>query len=255
MKSRLVLFPLLALLAPAAALAETGVRVTLPILGPAPGLDPSTHQALDDESNIYGPIPAACTIAGQPYCNFVVTEWARKNGWFNVQNFDYGGGNIIFNATHLTFANPVLLAIFGGTQLGFAHVTAIGSFPANSPVLQVSGYVSNIQASHVSAEVSFRWHSGNTPVHNFQLVIQELVGSTWKTIGSTAVTPCDVDANPSCGNQLIAVDGWADANSDVRTQLISPVGASGWIDIYEATLFGTECFPDVSSPNLACLQQ
>ncbi|MDB4968923.1 MAG: hypothetical protein JWN44_4612 [Myxococcales bacterium] len=253
MKARLVLYSLLAMTAPALA-GETGVRVTLPILAPTPGLDPTTRQGIDETKPSSG-MPPTCSLYAEPYCLPWYTQWARPIFWFPVNNFDYGGGNIIYSAVRLNAVSPLLLAWFGGTQLGYAHVTTIGSGEANTPILKLSGYVMNTTRSHVEAQVTFRYHGKNIAKRDVKVVIEQYDGSGWRQIGANAITPCDVDATPSCGNQTIAVEGWADPNSDVRAQLMNTASGNVYMDIYEATLFGAECFPDTSSPDLACFSQ
>jgi hypothetical protein len=251
----------LLLLAAPYAHAELGVRITLPICDRS--MLPSNFVQLEypfktNASSPYGyDRPPACKDAND--CSTFFSQWPTSTT-APVTTVDWGNDNALY-AVHDELCNGPWW-FFGWMPASYAAVisTALSdpnTFNPPTALAHVHGFVNSPSSSSVQGQVVFALHHNTAPL---ALALQVLDGNNaWVDVQVVPVSGCDADKNNYCNRQVAEISATVPGNSDVRLELR---GAPGYTELsyqgqilwlYEATLFGTECFPDASNPGM-CLQ-
>ncbi|HWE30816.1 MAG TPA: hypothetical protein VHB97_22570 [Polyangia bacterium] len=246
--------------------AELGVRISLPICDRStmPGNFVVLEYPSTRSSSLYGyDRPPSCQ-AGYDCATFY-SEWPAYAP-AQTAKLDWGDDNAIFSVHDELCEDAWYFYGFGGHQGAWvpASYAAIISTALADPntfnppgaLAHVHGFVNSPSTSTIRGQVVFAVHGNTAPL---TLALQILQGSSWVDVQTVGVVGCNVDQNAYCDHQIAEISSTVPGNSDVRLELR---GASGYtqlnyqgqvVSLYEATLFGTECFPDASNPGM-CLQ-
>ena len=252
------------------AFAQTGVRISLPICDrhsiPANFSMRELPSSSSSTSNGSGPLtytppwvmPAACgTSLRDCAYSFSVYPTVRTT-FIPVDTMDWRGGN---NARYVHDAeciNP-FRGILGRQD---HHLRLLPS--AGDPSLQydslldVTGFISNVTGNvQVFGQVVYGMRASTAPL---LLAVQvQQSDSSWADVSTTLVSTCDVDVDTNCDRRVAEISAFVPSNSNVRLELRVAPSANDDdkrtidLSIYEATLFGAECFPDAANPGM-CLQ-
>jgi hypothetical protein len=212
----IVALPLL-LLVSTTAHADLGARITLPIC----------------DTSVLPP-----TFVVQPF-QFGWYENPNPAYFWSIENMDWGDDNVVFLVKQALCVGNASVATVETTDL-----------PASGPrpILHVHGFFNNLDTSNVSGQVTIRELHGTEPL---TLAIQVSDGVSWQDVAVRSVSTCDGEKSRDCARTL-GIAATVPANSDVRMELRADGAVPGYVQVYAATLFGTECFPDVSNPGM-CL--
>lgn len=262
--------------------AQTGVRISLPICNSVPS-DWAKFE-LQPPPGWNGPPltpPPPCgTTAGD--CDASFSLWPMHRMAFAVP-MDWGAGNEILAAykancegafvfpttTARTLAMPSARTLFPIRRPKptlvpvdyFVNVIPIyASYGdlSGRPLVHVTGFVNNITpTTPVYGQVVFTERRTTDPL---VLAVQvQQADLSWVDWNVTQVGGCDANVDAGCNKRVAEVQSSVPSNSNVRLELrvgdtrnvADPMDLT--VQIYEATLFGAECFPDAANPGM-CIQ-
>jgi hypothetical protein len=264
--------------------AQTGVRISLPICA-SNSIPPNWGKfELQPPAGwtgfIWGLPPACGTTPGD--CDVSFSLWPTSNAHNFVAAMDWGAGNEILGAFHAqceatavfptvttrALAAPMArpLSIIRRPKPTIVpvdyHVQLIPSWQygdvTNRPLVHVTGFVSNVTPTTVVYGQVVLSQRGTTLPLILAVQVQQ-ADESWVDWSVAQVTGCDMNVDMACVRRVIEVQGSVPSNSNVRLELRT--GDSKNVEnaldlalfVYEATLFGAECFPDAANPGM-CIQ-
>lgn len=262
--------------------AQTGVRISLPICNSVPSdwAKFELNKPAGWSPVPWAPPPACGTTAGD--CDASFSLWPTGNRTTMTETMDWGAGNEILAAYDANCEGTLVFPTVNARTL--AAPSARTLFPirrpkpvlvpvdyyvklipfyawrevSGHPLLHVTGFVSNVTpTTPVYGQVVFTQLNSTDPL---VLAIQvQRADNSWADWSLAQLSGCDARVDAGCKKRVLEVQASVPSNSNVRLEL-RPGDTRGVenpldlaVDVYEATLFGAECFPDAANPGM-CIQ-
>lgn len=236
---------------------QTGARISLPLCNESSLPSNFERTYWDHSKNEWAKGPSCASVNCALWEGYPIS---RKGPWFSaimpevnpthryLDTLDWGDNNVLPRVDHTV--------CYAGGGWAVIWPTSVNNTYYDFTLARTHGYFTNTEESLVYGEVSFTQY-GNDPNAPFILALQVLQGSSWVDINTATVyAACDQRVTPRSCNTIGGISGYVAPNSDVRFELRTDpnhgYGLSQYVQLWSVTLFGAECFPDASNPDM-CL--